>query len=132
MSGTKAAVLDSNVIIFASKHKIDIGQILSNFEEFYVSIITYMEVYSYDFENIEEKAMIDQLFELLMVVEINRQIADQSIIYRKNKAKKIKLPDAIVLATAHFLDATLITDDWDDFTGIDQMLKVEGIENAKL
>jgi predicted nucleic acid-binding protein len=49
MSGTKA-VLDSNVIIFASKQKIDIAHVFSSYDEFYVSIITYMEVYSYDFE----------------------------------------------------------------------------------
>jgi predicted nucleic acid-binding protein len=131
MNGSRA-VSDSNVIIFASKQKIDITRILSNFDEFYVSVITYMEVYAYDFENVGEKILIDQLFDLLIITEINRPIADQSIIYRKKKAKKIKLPDAIVLATAHYLNATLITDDWDDFKGIDDNIKVLGIDNAKI
>jgi hypothetical protein len=65
------------------------------------------------------------------VIEINRPIADQSIIYRKNKIKKIKLPDAIVLATAQYLNASLITDDWDNFKGIDTNVDILGIEDVK-
>lgn len=130
MSGSRA-VLDSNVIIFASKQTIDITRILSNYDELYVSVITYMEVYSYDFGDVREKILIDQLFDLLIVMEINRSIADQSIVYRKNKVKKIKLPDAIVLATAQFLNATLITDDWDDFRGIDENVQVFDIDDFK-
>ena len=42
-------ILDSNVIIFASKQTIDIEQVLNQYDNFYVSIITYMEIYGYDF-----------------------------------------------------------------------------------
>ena len=49
MSGNKV-ILDTNVIIFASKNQIDIEQTLNRYDEFYVSIITYMEVYGFNFE----------------------------------------------------------------------------------
>lgn len=98
MSGNKA-ILDSNIIILASKHKIDTKILLENYDEFYVSIISYMEVYGYEFEDEKEKGFIDELFESIEIIEINKSIADQTILYRKNKSKKIKLPDAIILAT---------------------------------
>ena len=75
MNGNKA-VLDSNTIIYASKQTIDVEKLLAAYDEFYVSIITYMEVYAYDFENVDEKTLIDELFAALEVVEITRAIAD--------------------------------------------------------
>lgn len=130
MTGSKA-ILDTNVIIFASKQSIDIDQLLSKYDSFYVSIITYMEVYGYEFEDQEEKILVDALFEGLIVIDINKPIAEQTIVYRKNKFKKIKLPDAVILATAKYVDADLITDDWDDFQGIDNYVNVLNIDNIK-
>jgi predicted nucleic acid-binding protein len=131
MNGNKS-LLDSNLIIFASKQKIDTEKLLSLYDEFYVSIITYMEVYAYEFENKDEKILIDELFANLEIVEIDRAIADQAIIYRKNKSKKIKLPDAIILATAKYLDADLLSDDWDDFQDIDSSVNVFNLDTLKI
>ena len=123
MSGNKV-VLDTNIIILASKQKIDTTVLLEKYDHFYVSIITYMEVYGYDFEDSREKEFIDELFEGLEILEINKPIAEQVILYRKRKTKKIKLPDAIILATAKFLNADLITEDWDDFEGVDEQVNI--------
>ena len=131
MNGNKSA-LDSNLIILASKQQIDTEKLLSLYDEFYVSIVTYMEVYAYDFQNQDEKDLIDELFANLEIVEINRAIADQAIIYRKNKFKKIKLPDAIILATAKYLTADLLTDDWDDFQEIDSSVNVLNLDPLKI
>ena len=131
MNGNKG-VLDSNTIIFASKQLIDTEELLSRYDELYVSIVTYMEVYGYEFANSNEKDLIDELFANLEVVEVNQTIADQAVIYRKNKIKKIKLPDAIILATAKFLDADLLSDDWDDFQGIDNSVNVLAIDDLKI
>lgn len=75
MSGNKA-VLDSNVIILASKGRIDTDKLLADYDEFYVSIVTYMEVYAYEFDNADEKTLIDELFANLGIAEINRLVAD--------------------------------------------------------
>jgi len=130
MSGIKA-LLDTNTIIFASQKKIDAEKLLERYDHFYVSIISYMEAYGYNFEDEEEKELIDALFNSLELVEINKEIAEQVIVYRKNKVKKIKLPDAILLATAKYLSADLITDDWDDFKGIDETVNVVPIDDLK-
>jgi rRNA-processing protein FCF1 len=42
MSGNKA-ILDTNVIILLSKKGIEIDDLLARYDDFYVSIITYME-----------------------------------------------------------------------------------------
>lgn len=131
MNGNKA-LLDSNLIIFASKHQIDTEKLLSFYDEFYVSIITYMEVYGDEFANADEKDLIDELFANLQIIEVTINIAEQAIIYRKNKVKKIKLPDAVILATAKYLDADLLSDDWDDFKGIDNSVTVSSLDHLKI
>ena len=125
-------ILDSNVIIFASKQTIDIEQVLNQYDNFYVSIITYMEIYGYDFEKSEEKELTDNLFKNLLIIDVSQEIAQYVLEYRKAAIRKIKLPDAIILATARHLNATLLTDDWDDFIGIDPLVSVRNIESLKL
>ena len=75
MSGNKS-ILDSNLIIFFSKGKIDLAKLRSKYDKFYVSIITYMEVYAYEFVVQSEKDLIDQFFQSVEIVEINKEIAD--------------------------------------------------------
>lgn len=130
MSGNKA-VLDTNVVIFISKQQIDIDKLLSHYDEFYVSIVTYMEVYGFEFENEAEKALIDDFFEMVEIVNVNMPIAEKVIEYKKSKRRKIKLPDAIILATANFVEADLLSDDWDDFVYIDDMVNVLNINELK-
>jgi predicted nucleic acid-binding protein len=131
MSGIKA-ILDSNVIILASKAEIDVELLLSVYDEFNVSIITFMEVYGFDFASTDEEDLINDLFANIDITEVNINIAKQAIIYRKNKTKKIKLPDAIILATAKFLDAELVTADWDDFVNIDNSVTIRKLDEFKI
>jgi predicted nucleic acid-binding protein len=41
------------------------------------------------------------------------------------------LPDAIILATARYLDAELVTDDWDDFKNIDNQVTIQKLDDFK-
>lgn len=132
MNGTNRVLLDSNVVVFASKQQIDTNKLLSSYSEFYTSIITFMEVYGYDFENQEEKELIDALFSIFEIIDLNKTIAEQVVLYRKQKGKKIKLPDAIILATAKYLNAALLTDDWDDFLGIDPNVLIIKVDDFKV
>jgi predicted nucleic acid-binding protein len=91
-----------------------------------------MEVYAYDFQNQDEKDLIDELFANVEIVEVNRTIADQAIIYRKNKIKKIKLPDAVILATAKYLNADLLTENWKDFQMIDNSVSILNLDTLKI
>lgn len=57
MSGNDI-VIDSNVIIDASKGIIDFKKLLYEFDQIYISVITYIEVLGYDFINDNEKEKI--------------------------------------------------------------------------
>jgi predicted nucleic acid-binding protein len=130
MSGAKV-LLDSNVIILLSKQEIDVNSLISRYDAFYASIITYMETYGYEFQNSEEKDIIDAFFELVEVIDVDKNIAENVISYRKIKKRKIKLPDAIILATAKSLGADLLSDDWDDFIDIDEEVKILNIDSLR-
>jgi predicted nucleic acid-binding protein len=67
MSGNKI-LLDSNVIISISKNKIDIDRLFYDFDIFIVSIITYMEVLGYEFKNVSERKIIEDLLELIEII----------------------------------------------------------------
>ncbi len=131
MSGTKA-LLDSNAIIYSTKQIIDAERLLSEHDEYYASIITFIEVYSYEFPNEAEKKIADEIFENLEIVVLDNYIAEQAIIYRKNPLKKIKLPDAVILAAAKILGADLITNNRKDFENVDPTVTLSEIERFKL
>ena len=76
--------------------------------------------------------MIDNIFGNLDVEEVTIAIAKQVIVYRRNKSKKIKLPDAIILATARTLGADLVSDDWDDFINIDSQVVIRKIDEFRI
>ncbi len=91
-----------------------------------------MEVYAFEFTVQAELDLIDEFFDSVEIIEVNQEIADQAIIYRKNKSKKIKLPDAIILASAKYVNADLLTDDWGDFQNIDSTVIVKDIDDLKI
>ena len=129
MSGNNV-VLDTNTLIYMSKGLIDEEKLLAkDFERFYVSIITYMELYDYSFKDNNEKVRLDEFFKYIEVVHTNALIAEQTINYRKNGPRKIKLPDAIILATASHLNTTLLTGDWDDFLDFDDDVTIQNLDD---
>lgn len=62
MNGTKA-ILDSNTIIFATREKIDVEELFSRYDQFYASVITYIEVYAFDFHDQLEKDIADEILQ---------------------------------------------------------------------
>ncbi|MEY4904998.1 MAG: hypothetical protein RLZZ292_2813 [Bacteroidota bacterium] len=121
MSGNKA-LLDSNVIIDASKNIVNVQEIVRQYDYLYTSIISYVETLGYNFINQEEKEIVLQILDSIEIVNLNKEIADIAIEYRKRK--KIKLPDAFVLATAKYMSADLLTSDISDFQNIDVSVKI--------
>lgn len=124
--------MDSNAIIYATKRIIDAERLLSEHDKYFVSIISFIEVYSYEFPNAVEKEIADEIFKNLEIVDLDNLIAQQSITYRKNPAKKIKLPDAVILATAQNLGAVLITNNQADFEKVDPSVNLINIEAFKI
>ncbi len=122
MSGTKRAILDSNVIIEASKKMIDVESTLSPYSQLFISVVSYVEVIGFDFVNTEEKDFILTILSKFPLIDINKDIADIAVEYRKKK--KIKLPDAFILATARYLEADLLTNNVNDFKDLDDNVSI--------
>ena len=102
-------LLDSNVLIYLSKELISIDDILEDNQRCAVSIISYMEVLGYNFDLKEEEEFVCSLLNYLEIIYIDENIASKVIELRKNN--KIKLPDAIICASAMINHATLISND---------------------
>jgi predicted nucleic acid-binding protein len=81
-----------------------------------ISIITKIETLGYNFKSIEEKNMMEYFISASIIYELNEAVVNATIAIRK--AHKIKLPDAIIGATALVYNLTLITRNTSDFKNI--------------
>ena len=108
MSGHKY-LLDSNILIYITKGLIDIDDIINDLSEYYISVISYMEVLGYPFKTMQQENKIRTFLEQFSVVELNFRIVENVV--KLKQSKKIKLPDAIICMTAIENNFTLISND---------------------
>lgn len=103
----KGFLIDTNTLIDAQMNKLPKKglKFLANIinEKFTVSFITYIELLGYKYAT----EATEQFIALAQVIEIDKNIINLCINLRKSQT--IKLPDAIIAATALCLDYTLIT-----------------------
>jgi len=83
--------------------------------DFTVSFVTYIEFLGYK----EASELTEQFISLANVIEIDKDIIEKCILLRR--ALSIKLPDAIIAATAISHNLTLITRNIHDFKDIDNL-----------
>jgi len=111
-----SALLDSNIIIYLSKREVPLS-FLDQFDEHFISVITYMEVLGYQFRNSKEEEFIREMVEVFRILFIDQKVADMAIKIRKKC--RIKLPDAIIAATATSLNLCLVTRNIHDFEKVE-------------
>ncbi len=116
------ALIDSNVIIYATKGIVDLGQIVQEYSLVLTSVICYAEVAGYAFESEAQEAAVREVLSNIRVLPLDVEIANHAIRYRK--ARKIKLPDALILATARHSGSDLLTFNQKDFIGLDSDVRV--------
>ena len=116
------ALLDSNIFIYISKDQLDLEKLFEDYDNFYCSVISKMEVLGFNFQNVNEKEIVEKLFDDIEIINIDDNIVN--LVINTRKKKKIKLPDAIVFATAKTHKLVLITRNTDDFKNIDKSLKL--------
>jgi predicted nucleic acid-binding protein len=101
-------VCDTNPLIYLLDGNKDIARFLDN-KQIYLSVITELELFGKQNLSFQDNEIIDALLGGCFIIDINQEI---KYIYRKIKLKhSIKLPDAIVAATAIYLDMPLLTFD---------------------
>jgi predicted nucleic acid-binding protein len=103
---TSNFVLDTNIALYHLG-----GQLQHNLPTglYSVSIITEMELLSYSSITPTEEQRIRQFLARLQILNLTEAIKQTAIDLRKRN--RLKLPDAIIAATAFELDATLLSND---------------------
>lgn len=107
MSGNKLFV-DTNIFLYLLDGDDTVADVLSG-NQVYISFITELELLSFHELSFSDEVRIKQLIKDVTVIDINNEIKQNAIEIRKEY--QIKLPDAIILASAKFLDITFFTAD---------------------
>lgn len=107
MSGSNI-VLDTNICLYLLSGEAPIVEYLRD-KSFYLSIINEIEILGFGDISKSEETAVTFFLEDCNILDINKGIKDISITLRKKY--KIKLPDAIIAATAIFLNLPLISAD---------------------
>lgn len=106
------ALFDTNIIIdYLGGEEKSLNEI-EIYQERYISIITYMEVLV-GINNSEEFYNVKEYLLSLNIVHIDQSISDMAIEVRKKY--KLKIPDALIMASAQKIGAILVTRNSKDF-----------------
>ena len=99
---------DTNPLIYLLDGNREIARFIDG-QQIYLSVISELELFGKPNLSFQDNEVIDSLLKGCFVIDINPEIKH---IYRELKQKHIiKLPDAIVAATAIYLDLPLLTFD---------------------
>jgi predicted nucleic acid-binding protein len=115
MSGRKL-LLDSNIVIYLAKKQLQPEAFLKADDMLFISDITFMETLGYAFVDTIENQETQNLISILLRTPIDETIVQKVIAVRQNY--KMKLPDAIIAATALVHDCILVTRNISDFSGL--------------
>ncbi len=105
------ALFDTNILIDYLNGIAAAQTELDRYSQLLISVITWMEVLAG--ATPEEEGVVRNFLARFEVVAITASIADKAVLIRRSK--RIRLPDAIIEATAHQEQALLISRNTKDF-----------------
>ena len=115
------AVLDSDVLIDFLQGVDAAAVEISRYDDPCYSVVSWMEVMT-GAENDAERYAAETLFESMRRVELSAEIASRAVDLRRQL--RLKLPDAIVLATADREGCNLVTRNAKDFDPQDPRIRI--------
>ncbi|RJP29435.1 MAG: type II toxin-antitoxin system VapC family toxin [Candidatus Omnitrophota bacterium] len=114
-------VFDTNILIDYLKGIEKANEVLNQYEDIHISIISWIELLVGAKDEYDE-TIIRQFLHMFSTQFITTKIAERSIQIRKQK--RIRLPDAIIWATAHDLRCILVTRNQRDFPADDPSIHI--------
>jgi predicted nucleic acid-binding protein len=118
MSG-RNLLLDSNIVIYTAQQKLEPEAYIQSEDSLYISDITFMETLGYAFSDPVERTETEALLTILFRLPISESIVQKVIEIRQSR--RMKLPDAIIAATALVHDCILVTRNISDFAGLSEL-----------
>ena len=110
-------LLDSNIVIFATKPDYNELRDYLATSLLSVSAITYLEVMGYHLLQEQEKILLEKFFNSIQVFQIDSQVIISAVNLRQRR--KMSLGDSLIAATALVYDSLLVTNNVNDFSWID-------------
>lgn len=111
----KRGVFDSDVVIDYLQNEQPASDLIAQYDERLISRVTWIEVLVRAPDAAEE-ARIRSLLQRFTIVEVTSAIAQRALELRRNPTPKLKLPDAIIYATAQVEGCPLLTRNTRDFS----------------
>lgn len=110
-------LVDSNIIIYHLNNEQTATKFLiENFSDCAISIITYIEVLTFDF-SFADREKVQALMESFTIFDINKKIAQMAL--ENRQIKKIKIADNLIGSTAQVYNMILVTRNTNDFKTLD-------------
>ncbi len=114
------AVLDSDVLIDYLQGVPEAREELARYRQPHFSVISFIELHC-GARDADESRAVDRLLDSLTRVDLSEEIARRAVELRK--ALRLKLPDAVVLASAEVEGCILVTSNRRDFPADDPRVR---------
>ena len=121
MGQVMIAVFDTNILVDYLIGISAASREIERYEEIAISIVTWMEVLA-GADDAEEEAVMREFLSRFKVQPVEKAVAERAIKIRRQH--KLKLPDAIIWATAKELGRILVTRNTKDFSEKDAGIRV--------
>jgi predicted nucleic acid-binding protein len=109
MSGNSFFV-DTNILLYLLSGNETIAELL-NEKQLYISFVTQLELLGYKGISKQDLVLIEQMIDKCIVIDINQSI--KQIVINLRRKYKLKLPDAIIIASSIYYEQTIISADSD-------------------
>ncbi len=122
-------LVDSNIIIYASKPGFDFLHPLLAEPDVAVSVITHVEALGYHQLTADEKLYLAEFFANVDRLPVSEAVVEKAIALRQTR--KVKLGDSLIAATALAHGATLVTHNTDDFKWIAGLMLLDPLVTTR-
>ena len=117
-------MLDTNILVAVSKQQFNPATLGQHYEVVLTSVVCWAEAMGFTFPNLAEQGRMELFLRGLEARPFTMKEAEFVVRYRLHPQRKIKLPDAAILATARAADADLLTQNLADFQGLDAQVRL--------
>ena len=121
MGQVMKAVFDTNILVDYLNGIAAASREIERYEEIAISVVTWMEVLA-GADDAEEEAITREFLSRFKVQPVEKVVAERAIKIRRQN--KLKLPDAIIWATAKELGRILVTRNTKDFLAKEAGIRV--------